>query len=105
MLARQEFTRSYIEAFQDAFDVQLAQIEKAELSPAVQRNALRNLALSLELHFVRRMRRLEKKDDGLKELRAVAELLMHVAKAPIALEFLRELASESFEELYEVFAV
>ena len=105
MLARKEYPRTYIEAFQDAFDVQLAQIEKAELSPVLQRNALRNLALSLEVHFVHRMRGIEKKDGGLKELRAVAELLMHDAKAPIALEFLRELASDSFEELYEVFAL
>ena len=105
MLARKEYPRAYIEAFQDAFDVQLAQIEKAELTPAVQRNALRNLALSLEVHFVHRMRGMEKKDGSLKELRAVAELLMHDAKAPITLEFLRELASDSFEELYEVFAL
>ena len=105
MLARKEYPRAYIEAFQDAFDVQLGQIEKADLSPAVERNALRNLALSLELHFVHRMRGMETKDGGLKELRAVAELLMHDAKAPIALEFLRELANDSFAELYEVFAV
>ena len=105
MLARKEYPRAYIEAFQDAFDVQLAQIEKADLSPTVQRNSLRNLALSLELHFVHRMRGMEKKDGGLKELRAVAELLMHDAKAPIALEFLRELANDSFAELYEVFAL
>ena len=105
MLARKEYPRAYIEAFQDAFDVQLAQLEKGDLSPAVQRNALRNLALSLELHFVHRMRGMEKKDGGLKELRAVAELLMHDTKAPIALEFLRELANDSFAELYEVFAL
>jgi hypothetical protein len=105
MLARKEYPRAYIEAFQDAFDVQLSQIEKADLSPALQRNALRNLALSFEMHFVHRMRAIEKKEGALKELRAVAELLMHDAKAPIALEFLRELAGDSFEELYEVFAL
>ena len=105
MLARKEYPRAYIEAFQDAFEVQLGLIEKADLSPAMQRNALRNLALSLELHFVHRMRGMEKKDGALKELRAVAELLMHDAKAPIALNYLRELASDSFEELYEVFAL
>lgn len=104
MLARKEYPRVYIETAQDAFDVQLAQLEKAELAPALQRNALRNLALSLEMHFVHRQRGLEPKDGALKELRSVAELLMHDAKAPVALEYLRNLASESFDELFQVFA-
>ena len=105
MAERKNYPQVYIESFQDAFDAQLALIEKANLSPALQRNSLRNLALSFELHFVHRMRSLEKNDGGLVELRSVAELLMHDAKAPIALEYLRELASEAFEELYEVFAL
>ena len=105
MLARKEYPRAYIEAFQDAFEVQLGQIEKADLSPAIQRNALRNLTLSLELHFVHRSANIEKQGGALLELRSAAELLMHDAKAPIALNYLRELASDSFDELYEVFAV
>jgi hypothetical protein len=104
MLARKDYPRVYIETAQDAFDVQLAQLEKAELAPALQRNALRNLALSLEMHFVHRQRGLEPNNGALKELRSVAELLMHDAKAPVALEYLRNLASESFDELFEVFA-
>jgi hypothetical protein len=105
MPARKEYPRAYIEAFQDAFEVQLGQIENADLSPAMQRNALRNLALSLELHFVHRSPDIEKQGGALLELRSAAELLMHDAKAPIDLNYLRELASDSFEELYEVFAL
>ena len=105
MIARKDYPRAYVEAFQDAFEIQLGQIETADLSPAIQRNALRNLALSLEMHFVHRARGIEKQGGALLELRSVAELLMHDAKAPIALNYLRELASDSFEELYEVFAL
>jgi hypothetical protein len=104
MLARTEYPRVYIETAQDSFDAQLAQLEKAELAPVLQRNALRNLALSLEMHFVHRQRGLEPKDGALKELRSVAELLMHDAKAPVAIEYLRELAKGSFDELLEFFA-
>jgi hypothetical protein len=104
MLARKDYPRVYIETAQDAFEAQLAQLEKAELAPVLQRNALRNLALSLEMHFVHRQRGLEPKDGSLKELRSVAELLMHDAKAPVALAFLRELADGVFEELNERYA-
>ena len=99
MLARKEYLRVYIETAQDAFDAQLDQIEKADLAPTLQRNALRNLALSLEMHFVHRQRGIEPKHG------ALTELLLHDAKAPVAIDYLRQLASESFDELYEVFAV
>ena len=105
MLARKEYPRVYIETAQDSFDAQLEQIEKAELAPALQRNALRNLALSLEMHFVHRQRGLEPTDGALVELRSVAELLLHDVKAPVAIDYLRQLASEAFDELYAMFAV
>jgi hypothetical protein len=105
VLARRNYPRVYIETAQDSFEAQLAQLAKAELTPALARNALRNLALSLEMHFVHRQRGLEPKDGALKELRSVAELLMHDVKAPIAIEYLRQLASGSFDELLEAFAI
>lgn len=104
-MPRKDYPRVYVETAQDSFDLQLSQIEKADLSPTLQRNSLRNLALALELQFVHRQRGLEPAGGALVELRSVAELLMHDVKAPVAIDYLRQLASEAFDELYEVFAV
>jgi hypothetical protein len=104
MAERKTYPQVYIDSAQDSIALQLEQLEKADLSPVVSKNALRNLALSLELHFVDRQQNLEQDGGALQDLRAVAALLTHDAKAPIALSYLKELVEEVFSELGEKFA-
>ncbi len=104
MAERKSYQQVYIDSAQDSIALQLEQLEQAALSPAVAKNALRNLALSLELHFVDRQQNLEQDGGALQDLRAVAALLTHDAKAPIALGYLKELVDEVFAELNEKFA-
>ena len=104
MAERKSYPQVYIDSAQDSFLLQLDQLEQAQLSPAVSKNALRNLALSLELHFVDRLQILEQDGGPLQDLRAVAALLTHDAKAPIAIGYLKELVDDVFAELNEKFA-
>ncbi|WP_296648454.1 hypothetical protein [Rhodoluna sp.] len=101
---RKNYPQVYIDSAQDSFMLQLEQLEQAQLSPAISKNALRNLALSLELHFVDRLQVIEQDGGALQDLRAVAALLTHDAKAPVALGYLKELVDEVFLELNKNFA-
>jgi hypothetical protein len=104
MADSRKYTQVYIDSAHDSIMLQLEQIETAQLSPALSKNTLRNIALSLELHFVDRSQNLEQDGGALQDLRAVAALLTHDAKAPIALGYLKELVDEVFTELNEKFA-
>jgi hypothetical protein len=99
-----KYPQVYIDSAQDSLALQLDQIEQAQMSPALSKNTLRNLALSLELHFVDRAEAHEPEGGALQDLRAVAALLTHDAKAPIAIGYLRELIDDVFAELNEHFA-
>lgn len=103
MSETRKYLQVYVDSAQDSIALQLEQIEFAQLSPAISKNALRNLALSLELHFVDRAKPLERDGGALQELSAVAALLTHDAKAPIAIEYLKELIDDVFAELNDKF--
>lgn len=96
---RLKYSRVYIEAFEDAFFLQLEELQKSPVSPKMQKYFLRNLLISLEAHFVGRSRSLEHPEGPLVELRSAAELMLFDSKNPVAREYLEELALESFAEL------
>ena len=104
MAERKNYPQVYIDSLQDSVAAQIEQLEQPGLNPLVLKNALRNLALSIELHFVDRAQNLEQDGGALQDLRAVAALLTHDAKAPIAIGYLKELADEVFAELNDKFA-
>ena len=85
MAERKNYPQVYIDSAQDSFLLQLDQLEQAQLSPAVSKNALRNLALSLELHFVDRLQILEQDGGPLQDLRAVAALLLTMPRRRLRL--------------------
>ena len=97
------YPQVYIDSAQDSFVLQLEQLESIETNASVFKMASRNLALALELHFVDRDQAVEAEGGALQDLRAVAALLTHDAKAPVALGYLRELVDEVFAELNEKF--
>lgn len=98
------YPQVYIDSAHDSFLLQLEQLTAIEDTGAVFKMASRNLALALELHFVDRNHSSEVEGGALQDLRAVAALLTHDAKAPIALGYLRELVDEVFAELNSKFA-
>lgn len=93
------YPQVYIDSAQDSFLAQLEQLATFEDNATIFKMASRNLALALELHFVDRNPSLESEGGALQDLRAVAALLTHDAKAPIALGYLRELVDDVFAEL------
>ena len=97
------YAQVYIDSAHDSFVLQLEQLESIETNASVFKMASRNLALALELHFVDRDQAVEAEGGALQDLRAVAALLTHDAKAPVALGYLRELVDEVFAELNEKF--
>lgn len=98
-MATSKYPRAYIEAFEDAFFVQLDELDQNALSPKLQKYFLRNLLISLEAHFADRAPALEHPQGHLVELRAAAQLMLFDSKAPVAREYLQELALEAFAEL------
>lgn len=93
------YAQVYIDSAHDSFLVQLELLASIESNQAAFKMAARNLALALELHFVDRNQSVEAEGGALQDLRAVAALLTHDAKAPVALGYLRELVDEVFAEL------
>lgn len=69
------------------------------LRRAAEKYYLRNLLLSLGLHFSTRDRGLELVGGSLQELRDAATLLLHDSKAPVARGYLEELLKDVFIEL------
>ena len=94
-----KYSRVYIEAFEDAFFLQLEELKQNSVSPKLQKYFLRNLLISLEAHFAGRNKSLEHTEGPLVELRAAAELMFFDSKNPVAPEYLEELALEAFAEL------
>jgi hypothetical protein len=101
---RKSYPQVYIDAAQDSFLLQLDQLATIESNAAAFKMASRNLALALELYFVERDQDLETEGGALQDLRAVAALLTHDSKAPVALDYLRELVDDVFAELFATFA-
>ncbi len=98
-----KFPADYVWNAKEAFELQLESVGKPPLSVLQEKYFLRNLLLSLELHFNDRDSSLEKEGGSLQELRDAAVLLLHDAKAQVARNYLKELFEEVFAELADRF--
>jgi hypothetical protein len=94
-----KFPGDYVWNAKDSFDLQLEALDKQALTELQQKYYLRNLLISLELHFACRDRALETEGGSLQELRDAATLLLHDAKAPVSRGYLDELLEDVFAEL------
>lgn len=99
-----KFASVYIETHKESLALQLEILGQHEISPAVEKYFLRNLLISLQMHFVERDRKLEVSGGALQELRYAVDTLLHDDKAPVALSYLLELSADAFAELETNFA-
>jgi hypothetical protein len=93
------FPADYLWNAKESFDLQLEALNKQPLTEHQQKYYLRNLLISLELHFVARDRNLEAEGGSLQELRDAAILMVHDAKTPVARAYFEELLDDVFTEL------
>ena len=93
------FPADYVWNAKESFELQLEALDKQPLTELQQKYYLRNLLISLELHFVARDRSLEVEGGSLQELRDAATLMVHDAKTPVARTYFEELVEEVFAEL------
>ena len=94
-----KFPADYVWNAKESFDLQLEALDKQPQTELQQKYYLRNLLISLELHFVARDRGLEAEGGSLQELRDAATLMVHDAKTPVARSYLEELLEDVFAEL------
>jgi hypothetical protein len=94
-----KFPADFVWNAKESFELQLEALDRQPLSELQQKYYLRNLLISLELHFVRRDRNLEVEGGSLQELRDAATLMVHDAKTPVARTYFEELVEEVFAEL------
>ena len=94
-----KFPGDYVWNAKESFVLQLDALDKQPLNELQKKFYLRNLLISLELHFATRDRGLEVEGGSLQELRDAATLLLHDAKAPVASGYLDELLEDVFVEL------
>ena len=93
------FPADYVWNAKESFELQLEALDKQPLTELQQKYYLRNLLISLELHFVGRERNREVEGGSLQELRDAAILMVHDAKTPVARTYFEELVEEVFAEL------
>jgi hypothetical protein len=98
-----KFPADYVWNAQEAFELQLDSLDNRPVSELVEKYFLRNLIISLELHFASRNQAIEIDGGSLQELRDVSILFLHDAKAPVARAYLEELVDGVFGELAERF--
>lgn len=94
-----KFPADYVWNAKESFELQLEALDKQPLTELQQKYYLRNLLISLELHFVGRDRSLEAEGGSLQELRDAATLMVHDAKTPVARAYFEELVEDVFAEL------
>jgi hypothetical protein len=94
-----KFPADYVWNAKESFELQLGALDKQPLAELQQKYYLRNLLISLELHFVARNRNLEVEGGSLQELRDAAILMVHDAKTPVARVYFEELLEDVFTEL------
>lgn len=94
-----KFPADYVWNAKESFELQLEALDKQPLTELQQKYYLRNLLVSLELHFVHRNRNLESEGGSLQELRDAATLMVHDAKTPVARAYFEELLEDVFAEL------
>jgi hypothetical protein len=97
------FPADYVWNAKESFELQLEALAGQPISELQEKYYLRNLLISLELHFVNRDRGLEPAGGSLQELRDAATLLVHDAKTPVARAYFQELAEGVFAELVGAF--
>ena len=98
-----KFPADYVWNAKESFELQLEALDKHPLTDLQQKYFLRNLLISLELHFVGRDRNLEVEGGSLQELRDAAILMVHDAKTPVARTYFDELLEDVFAELASEF--
>ena len=98
-----KFPADYVWNAKESFELQLEALDKQPLTELQQKYYLRNLLISLELHFVARDRNLEVEGGSLQELRDAAILMVHDAKTPVARTYFDELLEDVFAELANTF--
>ena len=97
------FPADYVWNAKESFELQLEALDKQPVTELQQKYYLRNLLISLELHFAGRDRGLEAEGGSLQELRDAATLMVHDAKAPVARSYFEELLEDVFSELKHSF--
>jgi hypothetical protein len=97
------FPVDYVWNAKESFELQLEALDNQSLTELQQKYYLRNLLISLELHFVGRDRNLEAEGGSLEELRDAAILMLHDAKTPVARAYFDELLEGVFVELVGAF--
>lgn len=98
-----KFPADYVWNAKESFELQLEALDKQPLTELQQKYYLRNLLISLELHFAGRDHALEAEGGSLQELRDAAILMLHDAKAPVARSYFEELVEDVFKEIAESF--
>ena len=98
-----KFPADYVWNAKESFELQLEALDRHPLTDLQQKYFLRNLLISLELHFVGRDRNLEVEGGSLQELRDAAILMVHDAKTPVARTYFDELLEDVFAELASEF--
>lgn len=98
-----KFPADYVWNAKESFELQLEALDRHPLTDLQQKYFLRNLLISLELHFVGRDRNLEVEGGSLQELRDAAILMVHDAKTPVARTYFEELLEDVFAELASAF--
>ncbi|MFM6939782.1 MAG: hypothetical protein ACKOUD_04090 [Rhodoluna sp.] len=103
MFENGKFPADYVWNAKESFELQLEALDKQPMTELQQKYYLRNLLISLELHFASRDQKLEVDGGSLKELRDAAILLLHDAKTPVARAYFEELVAVAFSELIDRF--
>ena len=98
-----KFPSEYVWNAKESFELQLEALDGAPVSSLQEKYFLRNLLISLELHFAGRDQALEAEGGSLQELRDAAILMLHDAKTPVARAYFDELLSDVFSELASSF--
>jgi hypothetical protein len=80
MFENGKFPADYVWNAKESFELQLEALDEQPLTELQQKYFLRNLLISLELHFVSRDASLELEGGSLQELRDAAILMVHDAK-------------------------
>jgi hypothetical protein len=103
MFENGKFPADYVWNAKESFELQLDALDKQPTTELQQKYYLRNLVISLELHFVGRDSSLEVEGGSLQELRDAAILMVHDAKTPVARAYFEELLEGVFAELASEF--
>ena len=103
MFENGKFPADYVWNAKESFELQLEALDMQPMTELQQKYFLRNLLISLELHFASRDQNLEIEGGSLQELRDASILMLHDAKTPVARAYFAELVEDVFAELFASF--